>query len=429
MRAVKYAELRKLKTKHGSKWLSEHLCENLLSEEKDSLQPGDVSFTELMRAIIGDSVFQEVFTPGSKSLYYEEVSGVDSTAFTAITSTIISAKVLMAFNEEVDMASALIGVEPNTKIRNEQRPGMSNLADETLTVREQEPYTTFGFGEEYQNFPDGEKHGLIVAVTKELIFFDQTNLALNRAQAVGKAVGMNKANRIWDVVLGVTNNYNFSGNAYNTYYPRGSGAPWANIHNRALETWRDIDIAERLWDLMTDPATGEPIDIGGGKTILVMPAREATARYILNATATSQNLASVGLTAPIGVSTNDGNPVSAYTLAPASRRARNRLTVAGVMPREVADDVWILGDFKKAFVYRENWPITLSQQATGSDAEFEQDIILRFKASERGVAVVMQPREVLLSAGTCDFSSSEGTECVPPDWPFSDAYGSGGVLT
>ena len=36
----------------------------------------------------------------------------------------------------------------------------------------------------------------------------------------------------------------------------------------------------------------------------------------------------------------------------------------------------------------ENWPITVTQAPSNSEAEFNQDIVLRFKASERGAAAV-----------------------------------------
>ena len=37
----------------------------------------------------------------------------------------------------------------------------------------------------------------------------------------------------------------------------------------------------------------------------------------------------------------------------------------------------------------ENWPITVTQAPAGSEAEFASDIVLRFKASERGAAAVL----------------------------------------
>jgi len=65
-----------------------------------------------------------------------------------------------------------------------------------------------------------------------------------------------------------------------------------------------------------------------------------------------------------------------------------------------ADDAkkcWFIGDFRKAFAYMENWPITVTQSPPGSEAEFNQDIVVRFKASERGAAAVINPRYVVMS--------------------------------
>ena len=60
---------------------------------------------------------------------------------------------------------------------------------------------------------------------------------------------------------------------------------------------------------------------------------------------------------------------------------------------------WFIGDFRKAFAYMENWPITVTQSPAGGDAEFNQDIVVRFKASERGAAAVINPRYVVKSTG------------------------------
>ncbi len=56
---------------------------------------------------------------------------------------------------------------------------------------------------------------------------------------------------------------------------------------------------------------------------------------------------------------------------------------------------WFLGDFRKAFADKENWPITVTQAPANSEAEFSQDIVLRFKASERGAAAVLNPRYIV----------------------------------
>ena len=78
----------------------------------------------------------------------------------------------------------------------------------------------------------------------------------------------------------------------------------------------------------------------------------------------------------------------------ASRIAYRRLVDHGVTAANAAG-YWYLGNFRKAFAYMENWPITVTQSASGSEADFEQDIVVRFKASERGVPAVLNPRYVV----------------------------------
>ena len=54
----------------------------------------------------------------------------------------------------------------------------------------------------------------------------------------------------------------------------------------------------------------------------------------------------------------------------------------------------------------ENWPITVVQAPTNSEAEFTQDIVVRFKASERGTPAVMEPRRIQRNRGVSTSSSS-----------------------
>jgi hypothetical protein len=72
-----------------------------------------------------------------------------------------------------------------------------------------------------------------------------------------------------------------------------------------------------------------------------------------------------------------------------------RCLIASGLNETVAADVWLLGNFKKAFAYMENWPITVTQSPLGSEADFTQDIVVRFKASERGTPAVINPRYVV----------------------------------
>jgi hypothetical protein len=40
----------------------------------------------------------------------------------------------------------------------------------------------------------------------------------------------------------------------------------------------------------------------------------------------------------------------------------------------------------------ENWPLSVVQAPANSEVEFTQDVVLRWKASERGAAATLEPR-------------------------------------
>ncbi|MCI0358648.1 MAG: hypothetical protein L0211_09200, partial [Planctomycetaceae bacterium] len=60
--------------------------------------------------------------------------------------------------------------------------------------------------------------------------------------------------------------------------------------------------------------------------------------------------------------------------------------------RLATDTDWFLGNIAAYARYMENWPLTTVQAPPNSSEEFNRDIILQFKGSERGVFSVREPR-------------------------------------
>jgi hypothetical protein len=225
-------------------------------------------------------------------------------------------------------------------------------------------------------------------VTKEAVFFDRTHLVLARAAEVGEILGLNKEKRLLDVVIGVTNNFSWKGATYNTYQ---ASSPWINtLATNELVDWTNVDKAEQLFADILDPATGEPVLVHGS-TVLVMPAYRFAAHRVFNATELTFTAAG-SATATVAA-----NPLSGYQLHD-SRLAYRRIVASGVAAAD-AKKWWFVGDFRRAFAYMENWPITVTQAPLGSEAEFASDVVLRFKASERGAAAVLNPRFVVKNTG------------------------------
>jgi hypothetical protein len=186
----------------------------------------------------------------------------------------------------------------------------------------------------------------------------------------------------------VTNNYKQNGSSYNTY---NAANPWKNLLTaNELVDWTDVDAAEQLFAEMLDPATGEPVLVRG-TTVLVMPAYRHAAHRVFKAAEIQYTAAGSG------TATTAANPLSGYRVYE-SRLAYRRIVASGVAAAD-AKKWWFVGDFRKAFAYMENWPITVTQAPLGSEAEFNNDIVLRFKASERGAAAVLNPRFVVKCTG------------------------------
>ena len=353
MRAIKYREMKKLFESLGPKAAGDHLTEAL---SEGHLNPSDIDFCELTEALWGHE-FRAMCSPGAESSdvtrffrMKEAEDAVDYTMFGTITQRVISARVMEDFNLESSMAAGMVDLETNIRLRNERRPGITAIDNQGEIVHPGMPYPRQGMSEKYQDFGDNEKRGTIVPITKEALFFvGQSGEILRQAGRVGEMLGINKDRRIWNVVLGIANNYTYGmrGNApaaYNTYNAAAIavGADTIvpqNIHGWPLNTWNDIDRAERLFDRMVDPDTGEPIEIRA-MTVIVMPARQMRARSILTATEARNTQ---------GAETRIfSNPVAGYTLGPVSRRARQIVNATGDFGDP--DGLWLLGDPKKAII-------------------------------------------------------------------------------
>lgn len=361
------------------------------------VQPSEFSIRDLAEELIhvgGEPVgwrgVNDLFDP---SRIVEATSAVDSTAFANITGQLVVSAVLASYQAEEYVASRLVPNKP-TRFSGEKIPGIAMASDpgnDMLTVREGQDYPVFGFGEEYVETPDTIKRGMMIQVTKEAIFFDRTGLVLDRAGRVGEVIGLNKEKRLLDVMIGAVNNYrekragDSAVTARNTFY--ATGGNWTNAKfSNELEDWESIDAAEQLFADMLDPNTGEPVLIGG-RVLFVPPAKAMTARRLLSATEIRVATDTAAKT------TISGNPLAGMGLRAEVSRLLYRRLISGLsLDADTAKGYWFYGDPGRAFAYMENWPISVVQAPQNSEAEFKQDIVVRFKASERGAAAVMEPR-------------------------------------
>jgi hypothetical protein len=380
--SLKYRELKRRYELDGAEQTVNHLSEALSAGH---LKPEDFSIRDLAEALVPDGrEWVRMLDPrssGSVSVM-EAGDGVDVTAFLNVTGQVIYSKLMDSYNQEAFVLSKLVETIP-TRLDGEKIPGVARLGENVDEVGPGMPYPHLGFSEDYIETPSTTKRGFIVPVTKEAIFFDRTHLVLSRAAEVGEILGLNKEKRIIDVVIGVTNNYKWKGTSYDTYSLSG---PWVNeLSSNELVDWTSVNAAEQLFADILDPNTGEPVLIRG-TSVLVTPAYRLAANRVFNAAQLTFTDDGSGTT------TVAANPLSDYRVYD-SRLMYRRIVASGVAGND-AKKWWFIGDFRRAFAYMENWPITVTQAPLGSEADFNNDIVLRFKASERGAAAVINPRYV-----------------------------------
>ncbi|HEY4309855.1 MAG TPA: hypothetical protein VGN12_10425 [Pirellulales bacterium] len=384
---IQYRELKRQYELDGPHRTVEGLREALRGRH---VKPEDFSLRDLAEALVPDGrEWVRALDPRSAggSRILEAGDGVDVTAFLNITGQVIYSKIMDAYTQEAFVISKLVQTI-STRLDGEKIPGISRIQDQIDEVPPGMPFPSLGFGEDYIETPSTTKRGFIVPVTKEAIFFDRTNLVLSRAAEVGEILGLNKEKRLVDLAIGSTNNYLWRGTAYDTYQ---TTTPWVNIATgNELVDWTDVDTAEQLFADIVDPNTGEPVLVSP-TTVLVMPAYRHAAQRVFNAGEIRYQ--------PTDASTLTvaANPLSQYQVME-SRLAYRRLVSGGMDPND-AKKLWFIGDFSRAFAYMENWPITVTQSPQNSEADFNNDIVVRFKASERGAAAVINPRYIVMSTG------------------------------
>lgn len=366
-------------------------CEKLrLALTNGELQHADFSFREIAEAFMGPDWVRGLDPHRAPDgLVRVQEDAVDSTAFANISGQLMYSAVLEGYREaDQGLFDQLCTTIP-TRLSGEKIPGIGSITDEEYEVPEGMPFPETQIGEDYQETPATTKRGEIISLTKEAIFFDRTGILLRQAGRIGERQATGRLKRLIKVIVGAVNNYKWRGTSYNTYLTSGS---WINkIVSHTIADWTDFEDLEILWEEMTEPDTGNPIVLGASKQVLCTLGLSHTIRQILNATEVRDK-------------TNSGNR---DTLKPNTLQGWQPPIVSSFLYQLLKSELsfssaeargtMIAGEFKKAFAYMENWPITVIQAPPNSPAEFERDIVQRWRCSERGVAAVWNPRYVIFS--------------------------------
>jgi hypothetical protein len=380
-------KLKKLTESYGitktAKFLGDAIRDKKISKHS-------ISIRQLAEGFLGHNWAENLYRYNSGVRVQEASEGVDASSFTAITGQLLVNEI----KDKFDLAK-LIGDDvcetipvTNGNLKEQKVPWLSNVIDSVEKVEEGMPYPHTTFSPNYIEYPAIEKIGKICAVTMEAIYSDLTGQILDSAGSVGTYCGLAREERILKVVLGLVNNHKWNGNSYNTYLSSGA---WTNlVGNFVLKDWTSVNTLEQLFTNMLDPNTGKNILIEP-KQMLVMPANRYRAIRAFSANVTrSGDFATSGNPDQIEAP----NPLDKDYQILTSPHARRLLTESGVST-SIADSYVFLGDFKKAFIWREAKPLTVVEAPAQNPREFEQDIALAVKASLMGVAAVRDPRYVV----------------------------------
>lgn len=369
----------------------------------NSCKPEEVSLRNLAEAIMGHEFVNNFYHPSSGYNFNNPLTeaAIDPTAFININtfnlsvSGLVNAEILEQFNLPEYIGDRFVTVKPTTmngqKLIGVQRPGIYSSASKGRMPGQ--PHAEIGFGERYQTTPETVEQAQKIKVTKEAVFFDLTGQVIEQAGEVGLDLGYGREKDIADGVLGVTNSHNYNGTSYNTYQ---TDSPWINDHGNTFNDEDDLDAALQLFYAMTDPDTSREILVTP-QVILHMPPRIMRFNKFFFGT-----VAHEGTQASGGFPNRwmDGsNPID--KVAPqlksnmvSSQLWYNRATASDGLALSAANakEYWYIGDPKKAFEWRENWPLTPWTASPNELVMKDQGLVAVYGANYRGVFYVRQPR-------------------------------------
>jgi hypothetical protein len=359
--------------------------------QKGHIKPDDFSFKDLFCSLVKDGremveSWNPQYGPSAGCKWQEAAGAIMSSDFSNISGQLLYTAMVDNLTPEETVFQDLIPTV-QTPFSGERIPGLTGLGDQAEIVPENKEFPYVGITEDWIETPPTLKRGFIVPLTKEALFFDRTGMLLQKAGAVGDSMRLNKEKRAIDCLIDentTTHRYKWRGTTYATYQ---TTTPWDNVTaSNALVDWTDLDAVEQTAAALVDPFTGEPVTVEYN-TIIVGPGLAPTARRIVNAT-------EITVATP-GYATT-GNPT--VTRTPVPVRVNYRIVSSRQLAARLATDTdWFMGDPARYAKYMQNWPITVSEAGAGSYDEFKRDIIVQFKASERGQYAVVQPRAMAKS--------------------------------
>jgi hypothetical protein len=285
--------------------------------------------------------------------------------------------------------SRLIPEMPTEFLDGEKIAGITEIGDRVAIRDEGFPYEMAGVGENWIFAPPVKDRGVEVPITWEAIFNDRTGRVLDRCRDVGKWSGLNREKRAIDCVFDInttTHRYNWRGTVIASYGPNVGNHTWTNLNTTTpLVDWTSLNTAEQSANQITDPFTGEAVDVRP-MHLVVTKALEHTAERVIHAT-------EIDVATP-GYATT-GNPTRTRTVNPYLNRYQlvtNRYVLPRVTLGGGLSSDWLLGNLEQYARYAVAEKMNVQQMPPNSMEEYRRRIVSSFRVNERGAYFVWDPR-------------------------------------
>lgn len=410
--------------KHIREWSEAHGPVAASQNFSEALQTGkitfsDVSLRELAESLCGSNWAARLQAAGPNALsgmaactdydghwvpnyraFSEAGDAVDASMFADITGQILFNEIKARYQAANMLGDRLTSTIPvtNGNLGTQKTPWLSAIFDApAINVQPGMPYPGTAFGQQYITYPAPGKFGLICRITMEMLYSDLTQQAREAAGDVGLRTRQEKEERILSVVLGLKNPHSWNGTTYNTYQ---TSTPWVNVvSSQTLVDWTELDLMYQRLVEMKDPVSNKAINVQP-TGLLVMPRKKRTAMRIMTATQvrTGDGASNTQITladSPQDIVYPVMDSIYAYNLLTGATATDTNEVAHGGLTSDQAKEYCYLGDFPRAFGWRQVYPLRVIPAPPNNMEDFNRDIVFQIKSSEYGVAVVRDPRYVV----------------------------------
>lgn len=372
----------------------DNLGRSYINKETATLSPEQCNFRAIFEGFLGEETLERFGRGGSLM----EAAGVGAvtpstfaniSGFTLAIGGLLEYKILEAFSMPELVADRIAQTEPTSVLGGTKHIGVANVGDVAAERKPADPVKMIGLEDRWIQTPETVEYSAGIEITYEAIAQDLTGQILQRASQVGQSIALRKEYRVIDMMIGATNTYNYKGTSYNTYQ---ASTPWINSHQNTLTDWTKVNAALQLFSKMRDAETGQPILVTL-KDLFVMPGNLLTATKIFRDTSVQSR------TQTQAVVSASNSPVlgmfDPFTSPLAYFRATATAANGGLALSDTdATALWFLGDFKKAFGYRQFHPPMVESAVPNTYDMLSRRVVTAYFAYERGVPFTKEPRYV-----------------------------------